>query len=98
MPISPDEAADRIEAFLRREFRVAPEDPPFGRDTHLFEAGFVDSTGVIELVAFLESAFGVDIPDEDLFSEAFTTVNGISGIVHRRADGAPPPGPRPRPE
>lgn len=97
MAISPDEAAERIEAFLRREFRVAPEDPVFGRDTHLFESGFVDSTGVIELVSFLESTFGVDLPDEDLFGEEFTTINGISGIVHRCSNGSPgasgsPPG------
>lgn len=88
MAISPDETADRIEAFVRREFRVAPEDPLFGRDTHLFEAGFLDSTGVLELITFLESDFGVTIPDEELFSDEFTTINGISGIVHRSRDGS----------
>lgn len=88
MPISTDEAAERIEAFLRREFRVAPDDPMFGRNTHLFESGFVDSTGVLELIAFLEADFGVRIPDEELFSDEFTTINGISGIVHRSSDGS----------
>lgn len=89
MAISSDEAAHRIEAFVRREFRVAPQDPTFSRDTHLFESGFLDSTGVLELVAFLESAFGLRLPDEELFSEEFTTINGISGIVRRCADGSP---------
>lgn len=87
MAITQDEAAGRVEDFIRSEFRVAQADSSFTRDTHLYDAGFVDSTGVVELISFIESTFDVEIPDEDLFSDAFTTINGISAVVQRHANG-----------
>jgi acyl carrier protein len=87
MAITRDEAARLIEGFIREEFHVHPADGRFTRDTHLYDAGFVDSTGVVELIAFIESIVGVEIPDDELFSDAFTTINGISGVVQRLSNG-----------
>lgn len=85
-----DDIAQVLERFVRREFRVSDQDATFNRDTDLYDSGFVDSAGVVELIAFVESAFGVESQDEDLFSDQFTTINGISGAVHRRLAGALP--------
>ena len=38
---------------------------------------------MVELISFIESTFDVEIPDEDLFSDAFTTIDGISTVVER---------------
>jgi acyl carrier protein len=90
MVISRDEIADILEDVLRREFRVRDNDPMFGRRVHLYDAGFVDSTGVVELIAFIERTFDVMLGDEDIFSDAFTTVDGISGVVHARLSRSSP--------
>jgi acyl carrier protein len=81
MIMSPSEIASSIEKFIRREFRVAGDDPGFSEDSHLFESGYVDSVGVVELIAFVESRFGVKLEDEQIFSEQFTTISGISRMV-----------------
>lgn len=81
MGISQAEIARSIEQFIRREFRVMEGDPGFSWDSHLFESGYVDSVGAVELIAFLESTFGVKLEDEHIFSERFTTINGISSVV-----------------
>ena len=75
--------ADRIEAFVRREFDVDPSDNGFDRSVDLFELGYIDSVGFAELLAFLGEEFGVEIPEDELLSEAFTRIDGIAGIVHR---------------
>jgi acyl carrier protein len=54
----------------------------------MFEAGLVDSAGVVELIAFLESTFKIGLGDDDVFSEEFTTINGIASIVDRIATKA----------
>jgi acyl carrier protein len=82
MVTSREQIAEALEDFIRREFRVSRHDPLFHRHVHLYEAGFVDSTGVVELIAFVESTFGVTLEDEQIFSDAFTTIDGISGVVH----------------
>lgn len=83
------EISNRIEVFVRAQFRVADDDPRFDRDVDLFEGGFVDSVGVVELLAFIGEAFDVEIPEEALMSDEFTTIDGIARIVSRSiADSA----------
>jgi acyl carrier protein len=81
MATSQHEIAAVIETFIRRQFRVTEADVGFSRDAHLFESGYVDSAGVVELIMFVGATFGVDLDDEQVFSEQFTTINGIADIV-----------------
>lgn len=81
--MSAQTAADRLEAFVRRRFQVPDNDPEFTRDANLWEQGYVDSTGLVELLAFLEETFGVRIPDELLFSPDFASINGIAACLAR---------------
>lgn len=91
MVITQHKIAQPVERFIRMRFGVLDTDPGFHRDAHLYEGGFVDSAGVIELIAFVESRFNVKLEDEDVFSEVFTTINGISAVVAARL-GHPPSG------
>lgn len=82
-PVELREAGDRIEAFVRSQFNVGPNDPGFDRRTDLFEAGYVDSVGVVETLEFIRVEFGVDVPEDDLLSEDFATIDGIARVVCR---------------
>jgi acyl carrier protein len=73
----------RIEAFLRTHFRISPDHDGFARDVDIFERGYVDSVGVIELLEFLGAEFEVEVPDDSLLSDDFSTVEGIARIVER---------------
>ena len=77
------EIQDRIEGFIRSHFMVSDDDARFDRSSELFENGYVDSVGVVELLSFIADEFSVDIPEEMLLSEEFSTVGGIGRIVGR---------------
>jgi acyl carrier protein len=81
--VTEQEIAGAVEEFVRREFSISAGDHNFDHTVDLFEDGYVDSVGVIELLAFLEGRFGVEIPEEDLFSPEFSTIEGIASIVTR---------------
>lgn len=83
------EVADRIERYVRLHFRVAPTDGRFSRSLPLFEAGYVDSVGVVELLAFLGEEFAVNLPDEVLMSDEFSTIDGIAAVICRYGAGSP---------
>jgi len=78
---------DHIEAFVRNQFSVNPDDPRFDREVDLFEHGYVDSVGIVELLGFLQEKFNVEIPDDDLLSEDFSSIAGIARIVLRNVGG-----------
>lgn len=76
-----ESAAVKIEQFLRVRFRIASDDTGFTRQVNLWEEGFVDSVGVVEVIEFLEHSFGVRIPDDALFAPEFTCVAGMAAFV-----------------
>ena len=79
--IAPEACAGALETFIRANFQVGDDDPYFNRNVNLWEEGYVDSTGVVEVIAFLEETFGVAVPEEMLFSPDFTSIAGISRLV-----------------
>jgi acyl carrier protein len=69
----------------------------FGQDNGLveeqsfLESGIIDSTGVLELVAFLEQRFGIAVADSELLPENLDSISNISRFVARKLapEGAP---------
>lgn len=57
-----------------------PSDP----DASLFEAGVIDSFGVMDLVARLEAAFAIQVPDADMVPRKFETLTRIAAYVDTR--------------
>ncbi len=72
-----------IEEFIRTQFKVSPTDPGFGREIDLFEEGYIDSVGFVELLEFLNKEFKVEISDDELLSDDFSSIAGMAGIVSR---------------
>jgi acyl carrier protein len=72
-----------IESFVRSAFAVSPDDAGFDRDVNVFDAGYVDSVGLLEVLAFIDGRFAVEIAEDDLLSEEFSTVAGMGRIVYR---------------
>lgn len=55
----------------------------------LLEAGIVDSTGVLELVAFVEETFHIRVHDDEIVPENFDSIRQIAGYVERKVDAVP---------
>jgi len=67
------------------------EDLLFGDESHklddnisLTSSGMLDSTGMIELVTFIESQFGLQIADEEMVPENLDSVSRIEAFVERK--------------
>ena len=88
MVTSQVEIASVVERFIEKQFRVDGAGPAL-RSMHLFESGFVDSAGVVELISFLESTFKIRLGDDQVFSDDFTTIDGIASIVESMKPEAP---------
>jgi acyl carrier protein len=56
-----------------------------GGDTSFLESGIIDSTGVLELVAFLEEEFHVKVEDEDLIPANLDSVNAVTRFIESKS-------------
>ena len=58
-------------------------------DTLLFEKGIIDSTGVLELLAFIEENFNIKVSDEELVLSNFSSINAIEKFVLSKNNHTP---------
>jgi acyl carrier protein len=66
---------------------VAKAPVPADDDASLFDAGVIDSFGLMEFVAELERRFGVKVPDEELTPRRFETVAKAAAWFDARKPG-----------
>ena len=73
--------------FIVQRFTVPAGDPEFTDDVHLFDYGYVDSFGAVELVEFVQEQFGVQVSQADLMAYPMNTINEIATFVLLRKRG-----------
>jgi acyl carrier protein len=57
-------------------------------DTSFLESGIVDSTGILELISFLENTCGIKIEPEEMIPDNLDSVNRVVQFVARKSAGA----------
>ena len=76
--------AESVRKFLTTNFYIADPDD-LANDASLLGRGIVDSTGILEVVAFLESEFGVSVADEEMLPANLDSINNIAAFVQRKS-------------
>jgi acyl carrier protein len=71
---------ERVRRFVRESFLV----DHFADDQPFLDAGIVDSLGMMQLVAFLESEFGIAVDDSELLPENLDSVARAAAFVERK--------------
>lgn len=78
----PIEAVEQtISSFIVDNFLFGDVSTVPARDLSLVQSGLVDSTGILEIVTFLESEFGVRTSDEELAVDNFGSIAAIARFV-----------------
>ncbi|MGE5198824.1 MAG: acyl carrier protein [Rhodospirillaceae bacterium] len=77
-----------VRAFIFDRFYV-PTPENLVDDTSLLEAGVVDSTGVQEIIGFLEEAFQVRVENDEILPENLDSVERLVRFVQRKLGEGP---------
>ena len=59
-------------------------DNGFGEEESFLDRGILDSTGVMELIAFIEGRFGVKIEDHELLPENLDTLSSLARFIEEK--------------
>jgi acyl carrier protein len=73
-----------IRGFFVENFPLGGDMESLGPGESLLGAGVIDSTGVLELIGFVEETFEITVPDEDLLPENFDSIANILDYLERR--------------
>ena len=80
-----DIIAQQIRKFLVQQFPAAKN---VGNAEPLLKNGFIDSLGILEVVTFLESEFGIAVSDDELLPENFASVHCLSNFVQAKMESS----------
>ena len=72
---------------MRQQFSIPENDPDFSDDTDLFNYGYIDSIGAVELTAFVEKNFGIRFTDSDWANSRLNTIGEISAFIAKHSEG-----------
>lgn len=78
----------KIKDYIIENFLFGDAEPLEDDAMSLLDNGIIDSTGVMELVAFLEGDLGLSIEDEELVPENLDSVDNLVGFVTRKQAAA----------
>jgi len=53
-------------------------------DTDFFDKGIIDSTGVIELVSFIEEKFDISVDDDELIPENLSSLKKVDAFLQKK--------------
>lgn len=73
-----------IQEFISTQIIKKKEHRELGEGDELIATGIIDSLGIIRLVTFLETTFGIRIQDEDLLPDNFSSVAAIASFVCKK--------------
>ena len=81
-----DEIVARIRGFITENFLFRGDGPGLADEDSLLEAGMIDSTGILELVTFLERGFGIAVADAEIVPENLDSIAAIVSYVAGKRD------------
>ena len=78
-----------VRRFITENFVLVADGRSIAGDASLTRGGIVDSVGVVELIHFVETRFGIEIADEELVPENIDTIDNIVRYVRAKRGLAP---------
>ena len=74
----------QVREYILANHFFAGDAAALGNDDSFLDKGIIDSTGILELILFLEQQFGIKVGDEELVPENLDSVVKVAGFVQRK--------------
>ncbi len=74
---------DQVRTFITTNFYVADPDK-LGNGESLLDSGIIDSTGVLEVIGFIEDTFNVTVEDHEMLPENLDSIERIADFIARK--------------
>jgi len=74
----------RVRTFIEENFLFREDVSDLADNESLLESGVMDSTGILELVAFLETDFSIQMADAEIVPENLDSIGSIAEYLERK--------------
>ncbi len=82
--VTGDNIRNKVHSYIRDSFLFGDDSVVLGEEESLFDRGIIDSTGVLELVSYIEKTFNLKVEDEELVPDNLDSLKRIRDFVQRK--------------
>jgi D-alanine--poly(phosphoribitol) ligase subunit 2 len=75
---------EQLQSYIEMRFLVEFDDDNVTYETDLFNAGIIDSFGIVDIVSYMESTFDVSFTDNDMTSPLLANLGGMVQLINER--------------
>ena len=75
---------DKIRGYILENFLFTDDQTALANGDSFLEKGLVDSTGILEIITFIEDDFDVTIEDEEMVPENLDSVDNILAFIAKK--------------
>lgn len=75
---------EQVRQYVLENFLFSNDTSLLGVDESFLERGLIDSTGMLEVLLFLEETFGIKVEDNEMVPENLDSVRKIAAFVERK--------------
>ncbi len=75
---------DELRTFIMDNIMYGHNTDSLADDSSFLESGVIDSTGVLELIHYLETRFGIQVADEELIPKNLDSIGGLMRFIEAK--------------
>jgi acyl carrier protein len=74
----------KLREYILDNFLFTDDQSMLKNDDSFLEKGIIDSTGIMELIFFMEEELGVKVEDEEMIPENLDSINSIMSFINKK--------------
>ena len=74
-----------VREYIVENFLLDEEEEAIGDSASFLESGLIDSTGILEVIAFLEEHYRIKVADDEMIPENLDSITSIASFVLTKA-------------
>ena len=76
---------DKVRNYILENYLFTEDQSELNNEDSFLEKGIIDSTGILEIIFFLEEEFGISVGDEEMIPENLDSVNNIVKYINSKS-------------
>jgi acyl carrier protein len=78
------ETTQKIRTFILENVLIGEDESALDNNDSFLEKGIIDSTGILELVSFLENEFSIEVKDDELVPDNFDSISKLTVYIESK--------------
>ncbi len=76
---------DKVRNYILENYLFTDDQSELSNEDSFLDKGIIDSTGILEVIFFLEEEFGINVDDEEMIPENLDSVNNIVKYISSKS-------------